>query len=275
MAEQATDGFSIGVLAERTGLTPTVLRTWENRFGFPAGARSPSGHRRFTDADVDLVRQVQELRAGGLGLAAAVESVHRRRRRPPESVHAVMARDFPHLGVQRLGRRSLVAASYAVEDDALARAERPLVLGTFQAGARFADQRRRWDELARTAAWSAVVAEFDESLPADPSASPARCQLAEGSPLRREWTVVTVSDTRAALVSAWEVPGTVEIYESVVSTHRPAAVAAARVLVDAARAAGAEPPAHVAELLDEPVRETRAVDADRLWLRALARLDRP
>lgn len=275
MAEQATDGFSIGVLAERTGLTPTVLRTWENRFGFPAGARSASGHRRFTDADVDLVQQVQELRASGLGLAAAVESVHRRRRRPVESVHAVMARDFPHLGVQRLGRRSLVAASYAVEDDALARAERPLVLGTFQAGARFADQRRRWDEIARTAAWSAVVAEFDESLPADPSASPARCQLAEGSPLRREWTVVTVSDTRAALVSAWEVPGTTEVYESVVSTHRPAAVAAARVLVDAARAAGAQPPAHVAELLDEPVRETRAVDADRLWLRALARLDRP
>lgn len=167
MAEQVTDGFSIGALAERTGLTPTVLRTWENRFGFPTGTRSASGHRRFTDADVDLVRRVQELRASGMGLSAAVDAVQRRRRRPAESVHAVMARDFPHLGVQRLGRRSLVAASYAVEDEALARAERPL---------------------------------------------------------RREWTVVTVSDTRAALVSAWEVPGAVPVYESVVSSHRPAAV---------------------------------------------------
>lgn len=274
VAERVTDGFSIGVLAERTGLTPTVLRTWENRFGFPTGTRSASGHRRFTAADVDLVRRVQELRASGMGLSAAVEAVQRRRERPPESVHAVMAREFPQLRVQRLGRRALVAASYAVEDEALARAERPIVLGTFQAGDRFADQRRRWDELARTAAWSAVVAEFDESLPADPSASPARCQLAQGSPLRREWTVVTVSDTRAALVSAWEVPGTAAVYESVVSSHRPAAVAAARVLVDAARAAGAEPPAHVAELLDEPGYETTAADADRLWLRALAHLDR-
>ena len=274
VVDQATDGFSIGVLAERTGLTPTLLRTWENRFGFPAGTRSAAGHRRFTDADVDLVRQVQELRTGGVGLSAAVEAVRRRRRRPVESVHAVMARDFPHLGVQRLGRRALVAASYAVEDEALARAERPIVLGTFQVGDRFAGQRRRWDELARTAAWSAVVADFDDSLPADPSASPARCQLAEGSPLRREWTVVTVSDTRAALVSAWEVPGAARLWESVVSTHRPAAVAAARVLVDAARAAGAEPPAHVAELLDEPGRETVAVDADRMWLRAMAHLDR-
>ncbi len=277
MADRPSDGFSIGVLADRTGLTPTVLRTWENRFGFPSGTRSASGHRRFTDADVDLVRQVQELRAGGMGLAAAVDTVQRRRRRPVESVHAVMAREFPHLGVQRLGRRSLIAASYAVEDEALARAERPLVLGTFQAGDRFADQRRRWDELARTAAWSAVVAEFDESLPADPSASPARCQLAEGSPLRREWTVVTVSDSRAALVSAWEVPGSPgaeRVYESVITGHRPAAVAAARVLLDATRAAGAEPPADVVRLLDERGPETTAVDTDRVWLRALAHLDR-
>ena len=67
------EGFSIGVLADRTGLTPTVLRTWENRFGFPSGTRSPSGHRRFSDADVDLVRQVQDLRSSGVSL--------RRRRR--------------------------------------------------------------------------------------------------------------------------------------------------------------------------------------------------
>ncbi|MBL0746405.1 DICT sensory domain-containing protein [Nocardioides baculatus] len=269
------EGFGIGVLAERTGLTPTVLRTWDNRFGFPAGARTASGHRRFTDADVDLVHQVLDLRATGVGLGAAIGSVERRRRRPDESVHAVMTRDFPHLGVRRLGRRALVAASYAVEDEALARAERPLVLGTFQEGDRFADQRRRWDELARTAAWSAVVADFDDDLSADPSASPARCQLAEGSPLRREWTVVTVSDARAALVSAWEVPGSAgPVYESVVTGHRPAAIAAARVLLDAARAAGADPPADVVRLLDEPGRETAAVDVDRMWLRALAHLDR-
>ncbi|MCF6378210.1 MerR family transcriptional regulator [Nocardioides KLBMP 9356] len=277
MTSTVSDGFSIGVLADRTGLTPTLLRTWENRFGFPAGTRSSSGHRRFTDADVDLVRQVQELRAGGVALGAAVDAVRRRRQRPRESVHAVLARDFPQLVVQRLGRRPLVAASYAVEDEALARAERPVVLGTFQAGDRFADQRRRWDELARTAAWSAVIADFDDSLPADPSATPARCQLAEGSPLRREWTVVTVSDSRAALVSAWEVPGAAHaapVYESVVSTHRPAAVAAARVLVEAARVAGAEPPAHVGQLLDEPGPESTAVDADRLWLRALTHVDR-
>ena len=272
------EGFSIGALADRTGLTPTVLRTWENRFGFPAGTRSPSGHRRFSEADVDLVRQVQDLRSSGVSLGAAIDTVQRRRRRPDESVHAVLARDFPHLGRQRLGRRALVAASYAVEDEALARGERPPVLGSFQAGHRFADQQHRWDELARTAAWASVVDEFDDALPAVPAATPARCQLPDRSALRREWTVVTLTDTRAALVSAWEVPvaaGAAPVYESVISGHRPAVVVAARVLLDAARTAGAEPPADVVRLLDEPAPDTAAVDADRMWLRALAHLDRP
>jgi DNA-binding transcriptional MerR regulator len=272
-------GFGIGVLAARTGLTPGVLRTWDNRFGFPTGVRSASGHRRFTDDDVELVRQVIEVRDTGLPLRAAVDAVRRRHEQAaPESVHAVLARDFPQLGAQRLGRRALVAVSHAVEDEALARAERPLVLGAFQEGHKYAGSRHRWDELARTAAWSAVVAEFDESLPADSSASPARCQLPEGSALRREWTVVTVSATRAALVSAWEVPaasGAETVFESVISTHRPAALAAARVLVDVARIAGATPPASVVRLLDEPAPgpATAATDVDRLWLRALARLD--
>ena len=275
------DGFSIGVLAARTGLTPAVLRTWENRFGFPAGTRSSTGHRRFTDADVELVRQVLEVRSSGVGLQVAIDTVRRRQDQGDvESVHAVLSREFPHLVVHRLGRRALIAASHAVEDEALARADGALVLGTFQEGHKYARSAHRWDELARTASWAAVVADFDDVLPADPGASPARCQLPERSPLRREWTGVTLSAARAAVVSAWEVPaapGRAPVYESVISTHRPAAVAAARVLVDVARTAGAAPPAYAVGLLDEPAvgPATPAVDADRMWLRALARLDPP
>ena len=281
MSDEAVGGFSIGVLAERTGVTPGVLRTWDTRFGFPTGSRSATGHRRFTDDDVALVRQVLEARSSGLSLQVAIDAVRRRQgRRPAESVHAVLARDFPQLGVERLGRRALVALSHAVEDEALARAERPLVLGTFQEGHRYAGSAHRWDELARTASWSAVVADFDDAWPADPSARPARCQLPEGSAMRREWTVVTVSAAHAAVLSAWEVPtapGAAPVYESVISTHRPAALAAARVLVEVARDAGATPPPSVVRSLDESahVPDMSGPDADRLWLRALARLDQP
>jgi DNA-binding transcriptional MerR regulator len=279
--ERSTEGFSIGVLAARTGLTPAVLRTWENRFGFPSGERSPTGHRRFSDADVRRVNEVLEVRASGVALKAAIDAVTRRHERPaPTSVHAALAGRFPELRPQRLSRRALIAASYAVEDEAMARADHPVVLGTFQEGHRFAGSRHRWDELARTASWAAVVAEFDDALPPDVDARPARCQLPEGSPLRREWTVVTVSATRAAVVSAWEVPsrpGAEPVYESVISTHRPAVLAAARVVLDVAVAAGARPPADVVGMLGEttPGPAPSASDVDQMWLRALARLDPP
>lgn len=276
-----SEGFSIGVLASRTGLTPAVLRTWEHRFGFPAGQRSPAGHRRFTEADVRRVREVLEVRDSGVPLQLAIDSVARRDAEGPDgSVHAALVRDFPELRPQRLGRPALVAASYAVEDESLARADRPVVLGAFQSGYHFGRARHRWDELARTASWCAVVAEFDDDLPADPEARPARCEIPEGSPLRREWVVVSVSAGFSAVVSAWEVPappGPEPVFESVISTHRPVALAAARVIAATARSQGAHPPAHVAELLADvtPRAGGATVEADRVWLRALAHLDPP
>ena len=60
--------LTIGQLAARTGLTPEVLRMWETRHGFPVPVRLPSGHRRYTDADVDDVLRVLRLREGGVHL---------------------------------------------------------------------------------------------------------------------------------------------------------------------------------------------------------------
>ncbi len=278
----ADDGFSIGVLASRTGVTPTQLRTWENRYGFPAGQRSASGHRRFSDADVELVREVLEVRSSGVPLQAAIESVSRRRDHGGvDSVHAALVAQFPDLRPQRFGRHALVAASYAIEDEALARADRPVVLGAFQRGHNYDRSRHRWDELARTASWAAVLADFDgqpTGPAADPDASPARCQLPLDSPMRREWTVVTLTPARGAVLSAWEVPsrgGDARTFEAVVSTHRPVVLAAARALTGVAVAAGARTPPQVERMLDEhlPQPAASAVDSDRMWLRALALLD--
>lgn len=273
----AAQGFSIGVLAARAGVTPGVLRTWENRYGFPAGDRSPSGHRRFTDTDVDLVRRVLEVRDGGLPLQVAIDTVVRDREVEDErSVFAAAAAVAPGVRPLRLGRRPLIAASHAVEDECLARGERAVVLGAFQLGHRYASSRHRWEELGRTAAWAAVVADFDDETGADLTASPVRCQLPGDSPLRREWAVVGLGESYAALVAAWEVPssGGEPAYEAVISTHRAVVVAGARVLTNVVRAAGGEVPARAARLVDAvgPAPATTSVDADRTWLRALAEL---
>lgn len=274
-----SEGFSIGVLASRTGVTPTVLRSWENRFGFPTGERSSAGHRRFSDTDVHLVRQVLEVRESGVSLQVAIDSVTRQREEVrADSVYAALVGSFGDLRPQRLSRRTLTAASLAIEEECLARADRAVVLGAFQLGHNFARSRHRWDELSRTAAWAAVVADFDEALPPDAAARPVRCQLPEDSPMRREWTVVTISPTYAAVLAAWEVPvaaGRDAAYEAVISTHRPAVVAAARVIAGVVRSAGVEPPVQVEHLLSDaaPRPATAAADADRMWLRALAHLD--
>lgn len=275
-----THEFSIGELASRAGVTPNLLRTWENRFGFPAGVRTDSGHRRFNEGDVELVRRVLQARDAGTPLQMAIGSVMQRRAHAEaSSVHAALVKDFPHLRPQRMSRRALLAASHAIEDEALARAERPVVLGAFQDGHRFEQSRQRWDELARTATWAAVVADFEGDVEPDPTARPARVHLPQDSPMRREWTVVTLSPTFAAVLSAWEIPSSRSErdhdWEAVISTGRAATVAAARVILGVVRSAGGTPPEHVEDLLAEaaPRSDTASADADRMWARALAHLD--
>lgn len=276
-----THHLSIGALAERTGTTPNVLRTWEHRFGFPAGRRTASGHRRFSEHDVQLVTEVLAAKERGVPLHLAVASVAQRSRlEQSDSVHGALIRDFPDLRPARLSRATLIAASHAIEDECLARGDRPLVLGTFQEGHQYAGSQPRWEELGRTATWAAVLADFSTGPAADLSARPARCQLAEDSPLRREWTVAAVSGSFAAALAAWEVPGAGPrpTYEAVITLRRAPALAAARVLMSAVRQAGATAPAAAEELLAATGTGTAAdgtsgADADRLLLRMLERAD--
>ena len=204
------DDFSIGALAERTGVTPNVLRTWENRFGFPTGRRTAAGHRRFTEADVLLVDEVLAARERGVPLHLAVDAVLQRARHERRRVRPRRRWSGSSPTCDRSGSasrrcwppptRSRTSASRAPIAS--------VVLGTFQEGHKFARSRHRWDELGRTATWSAVLADFAATTPwrADPQARPARCQLPADSPMRREWTVVTLSPTFAAVLAAWEVP---------------------------------------------------------------------
>ena len=86
--------LTIGELSEQTGLSPSCSGTWESRFGFPVPTRLPSGHRRYTDVDVRVVRRILEERERGLRLEQAVaaaqraEDVSRRDPRTPRSACA-------------------------------------------------------------------------------------------------------------------------------------------------------------------------------------------
>ena len=124
---------------------------WGVRHGFPQPRRVSSGHRRYSEADVARVRAVIRAREGGLSLQAAIELAHDAGDEQPPSVYASLRSRFPALQPQLLPKRAMVWMSHAIEDECLARAERPLLFGCFQRERFYRESERRWRELARTA----------------------------------------------------------------------------------------------------------------------------
>ncbi len=59
--------FIISVAAELSGLHPQTLRTYD-RLGLVAPGRSGGGGRRYSLRDIEILRQVAQLTAEGLGL---------------------------------------------------------------------------------------------------------------------------------------------------------------------------------------------------------------
>lgn len=60
--------YIISVAAELAGVHPQTLRIYERR-GLVDPARTGGGSRRYSDADIDRLREIQELTGEGLNLA--------------------------------------------------------------------------------------------------------------------------------------------------------------------------------------------------------------
>ncbi len=59
--------YVISVAAELTGLHPQTLRTYE-RLGLITPGRTGGGGRRYSHRDIELLREIAELSAAGIGL---------------------------------------------------------------------------------------------------------------------------------------------------------------------------------------------------------------
>ena len=280
--------LSIGDLADQTGVSPATLRMWEQRHGFPVPQRLESGHRRYLETDVDAVRRVLEGRDAGTRLDVAIEQAVRAVQAEAEprtpSVWAELRRRHPYLDAHRLTKSTLLALSWAIEDEFAARADRAHLFGLFQVQRNFERAEHRWDELARVAASTYVFADFDDvpDLSTSSIRRPVRVPLAIDAPMRREWAVVVDSVDLPIALTAWELPGQEDvpnrekIFESA-WTVEPAAVRdAARVCARVAADAGAPgAPATLYHLADEPgpgMADLRSVTT--LFNRVVAYVDR-
>jgi MerR family transcriptional regulator, light-induced transcriptional regulator len=78
-------GLRIGELARRTGVSPDLLRAWEQRYGLLRPARSPGGFRLYSRDDEDRVRRMTELIGQGLSAAEAARQARIAPEPPPQS----------------------------------------------------------------------------------------------------------------------------------------------------------------------------------------------
>ena len=269
--------LGIGDLARRTGLTPQVIRAWETRFGFPRPRRTPSGRRVYDPSDIDRIARVLTLKESGTRLAQAIARVVQQGDADGRelSVYGELRRQLPHLESRLMRREVLVAISRAIEDEALARAVRPLVFGAFQREEFYLQSAAHWQELARTAEACVVFADFAE--PADAGARPIRVPIDRDSPLLREWAVVVRSTDFSTVLTAWEVPGSGahgdRQFETIFSFEPDAVRVAVETCLSAARSAGL--PAD--SILSDPVADvgpprTTSPGVDALVLRAFGYL---
>jgi hypothetical protein len=95
--------------ADYLNVSPSTLRSWERRFGFPRPSRSPGQHRIYSIAELDMLRDGL---AGGLGVSSAVSA----------------ARDAMSSGGRTLGP-SLAGCRAVDADHAM---ERALAVGTLE-----------------------------------------------------------------------------------------------------------------------------------------------
>jgi DICT domain-containing protein len=199
------DELTIREVARETGVSEGTLRMWETRYGFPVPERLPSGHRRYSDDDVLRVRQVSRDREAGMTMPAAIERARQLASAPEPSIFAGIRRRRPDLQPYLLAKRTLIGLSHAMEDECAARAERPVLIGSFQRERFYRDAESRWRELSRTAEATVVFADFPEAR--TPENAPIELPIEREDPLGREWSLICDAPQYAAFLSAWERPG--------------------------------------------------------------------
>ena len=198
--------FAIKEVAEQTGLAAGTIRMWEQRYGFPEPARTPGGYRVYTRQDVITLQRVIAFRGRGLSVPAALERARAMESATdrPSIFGAIAAGDSP-VRPQRLRRRTMLALSQAIEDEAMARAAGPIVVASFQAEDNYRAVEHRYRRLARVADAVAVFARFPE-LRAEREDDPVEIPVEPADALGHEWAVIVDAPGFAACLVGWETP---------------------------------------------------------------------
>jgi len=68
-----TPTYNLKAVVQETGLKPDTLRAWERRYGLPEPQRTESGHRLYSQNDINLLKWLIARQEEGLSISRAVE----------------------------------------------------------------------------------------------------------------------------------------------------------------------------------------------------------
>jgi DNA-binding transcriptional MerR regulator len=69
--------YNLKAVVRETGLKADTLRAWERRYGVPTPQRTESGHRLYSQYDIDVLKWLVDRQNEGLSISRAVELLHR------------------------------------------------------------------------------------------------------------------------------------------------------------------------------------------------------
>ena len=104
-AEQNLARHPIGVVAERTGLSPDVLRVWERRYRAVEPSRAADGQRWYSDSDVERLRLLRLTTLAGRSIRQVA------RLTTEELTQLVREDEAARQGVGRLKERAVPASA--------------------------------------------------------------------------------------------------------------------------------------------------------------------
>ncbi len=203
------DDLSIKQVAEQTGLAAGTIRMWEQRHGLPEPQRTAAGYRRYSIADVDLLRRAQAYRHRGLSVSAALARAREtggESDRP--SIYAAVAATDHGAQPQVLRKSTLIELSRAIEHETLAHAACPVLFAAFQREEFYREVEPRYRRIARHSDAACVFADFASVR--HPDHGPVEIPIGPQDALGNEWCVVVDAPGYAACLLAWEQPGVTE-----------------------------------------------------------------
>ncbi|MFF3672772.1 MerR family transcriptional regulator [Streptomyces sp. NPDC002120] len=71
---ETTLGITTGAVARHLGVSPTTLRSWDQRYGIGPAAREDGRHRRWTPGDIAMLEEMCRLTASGVPPAEAARA---------------------------------------------------------------------------------------------------------------------------------------------------------------------------------------------------------